>query len=185
MQPSENVRNEIVEIDKAVKDEAKKRDVIETTDWRHEAFIDYTALNGLVFDYEGSELNKEGQLTGVPMRKMGQQELADMLKVDTRTFRRWRLSIPNFWVKVNERRKQIAPQSRLAKVHETWYLKAAKGDFQHMQLWLANFDPDFRMPTEKVEHEIGNSWAALAARRLPDRPEPIEGEVVNADSRNI
>jgi hypothetical protein len=52
----------------------------------------------------------------------------------------------------------------MQKVHEVWFLSALKPGsegFRDRQLFLANFDTDFHMPTEKVEHEMGNSWAAL------------------------
>lgn len=128
------------------------------------AYVDWKALNGLITDDDG-------------IRKMTLTELAVALKVDRTTVYRAAEKIPNLWDLVNDRIKELFPQSRLQKVRETWYLKAAKGDFQHMQLFLANFDKDFRMPAQKVEHELGNSWAAL----LENKRKVIDSEPTNAD----
>jgi len=133
-------------------------------DPRYAVLVDFKALGGLITDEEGG------------MQKQSMQWLADLLSVDRQTLYNW-MKIPNFWNLVNERRREISPKGRLAAVHNTWYLKAVKGEFQFLQLWLANFDPNFRMPTQEVKVEAGNSWAALIDKRkndiieLPDVPE--------------
>lgn len=142
----------------------------DSVDPRYQALIDYKALNGLVINESDA------------MRKMTMEELSTALGVDRTTLYNW-MKRAGFWDAVNARRKEISPAARLAKVHEVWFLKAAKGEFQHMQLWLANFDPNFRMPTEKVEHDMGNGLADLIAmaksqQRLEER------KVIDVDASN-
>lgn len=133
---------------------------------QQQLWIDYNALSGLITDLaEPVRDDKTGQM--VTMRKVSISEFARMINVDRDTLRRWRNSIPDFWGKVNDRRRELAPQSRLQRVHETWYLKAVAGDFQFTQLWLANFDPNFRMPSQPVQLEAGDSWVELLKKADP------------------
>lgn len=151
-----------------------KKEVV--TDPRHQALIDYRAMNGLITDDDG-------------IRKMTVDDLAKALGVDRRQLYRWQDSIPDFWDLVNNRRKEISPKSRLQRVHETWYLKAVKGEWQHMNAWLMNFDSSYVVPTQKVEHEAGQSMVELM-RELKDTIEPqaekqfIEADVTH-DTQNI
>lgn len=133
-------------------------------DPRYQSLIDYKAMNGLITDQDGN------------MKKMPMQQLADGLGVVRDTLYTW-MQRDGFWEQVNERRKSISTKSRLAGVHETWYLRARKGEFQHLQLWLANFDPNFRMPTEKIEHEVGNGFADLIASH--SRNKTIQAQIID------
>lgn len=132
-------------------------------------FVDYKAIGGWITDADNS----------VP-KKMVMQEFAAQVGVTRETLYNWQKSVPDFWSKVAERRKELGSHERLVKVHDSWYLKALSGSFPHLQLWLANFDPDFRMPTEKMQVEAVNSWAALMAKKR--KQEAIEGEVVDAET---
>lgn len=124
---------------------------------QQQAWIDYRALNGLIFDAE-----QEASDGDFKMRKMPVGEFADKLGVSRRTLYDWQNSIPEFWVKVNARRAELAPQSRLAKLQEVWYLKAlAMNDWRITDAWLRNFDPNYREPKQKVEHDIGSGMADL------------------------
>lgn len=142
------------------------------------AYIDWRALNGLITDEDG-------------IRKMTLSDLAKELKVERSTIYRAIEKIPNLWDLINDRLKEIAPRSRLARVREIWYIKAAKGEFQHLQLWLANFDPDFRMPTQKHEHDASGGLADVLRiakermqQQLPEPPKAIESEVVDGPPDN-
>lgn len=139
-------------------------------DWRHDALIDFRALSGVVTDDDG-------------IRKMSVDELATMLSTSRNTLYEWQKKIPDFWDKVNQRRTELAPNFRLAKMHEVWYLAAlSPKNFQDRQLWLANFDKNFRMPTEKIEHSAGTGFADMVAAKR--QAQAIEGEVVDADQIN-
>lgn len=143
---------------------------------QQQAWVDYNALGGLITDITDERLDKDGN--PITMRKMSATEFAEMIGVDRKTLRRWRADIPNFWGLVNSRRQELAPQSRLQKVHEVWYLSALNPkNTRDRELWLANFDPDFKMPNQKIEHEIGDNYANLLA--IAARDGIIEGEVVN------
>jgi hypothetical protein len=142
------------------------------TDPRHQALIDYRAVNGTITDDNGTH-------------KMTVEELATTLGVDRRQLYRWQETIPDFWGKVNARRKELFPRSRLARIHDVWYISAllpgAKG-FRDRQLWLANYDDNFRMPTEKVQHELGDGVADalnIARERRMKVQTVIDGEVVD------
>ncbi len=131
------------------------------------AYVDYKAVSGIVTDDDG-------------IRKMPVEELARQLGCDRKTVYRNRDMVPNFWDLVGARNKQIGNQERLAKMQEVWYLKAIGSGpqaFNYFQLWQANFNPNFRMPTEKIEHDYGNGVLDLIskARKI------IDAEVINAD----
>lgn len=136
-------------------------------------YIDYKAVSGLITDDDG-------------VRKMTVEQLAQMLGVTRGAIYKAKELVPNFWEYVRARRKALGTAEKLAKIHEVWYLKAAKGDFQHLQLWLANFDPEFRMPTQKLEHEVGGGLADLLnkARERDQQQKVIEGQVSDVKPTN-
>lgn len=134
-------------------------------DWRHEAWIDYRALNGLITDDDG-------------IRKMTVDEFATWVGVATRqTLYDWQKSIPDFWQRVNDRRVEIAPRARLQRIHETWYLKAAQvNNWPVTEAWLRNFDPNFKEARTKVEHDVAGSLLDVLEKARTRSV--IEGEVV-------
>lgn len=137
-------------------------------------WVDYRALNGIIIDTTNPDEN---------LRKMTIQEFADSIGVTPPTLYRWQSDIPDFWARVNKRRQELSGQTRLAKMHNVWFTSAMKKGnegYRDRVLWLANFDPNFRMPAQKVEHEAGNSWTAIAAAVQKKRSqEPVEGEIVD------
>lgn len=151
-----------------------KQEIVETIlDWRHEEYISYVALGGLIPDPNGDAVAV----------KMTTTTLAQRLGVERTTMFYWRKSIPNFWERVAVRRKELGSKDRLSAVWNGLFLKAAAGNAEAAKLVLANFDPDFRMPMQKVEHEAGDSLVeALTIARK--RQVPIEGEVVDAADKN-
>lgn len=133
------------------------------------AYVDYKAVSGLVTTDDG-------------IRKMPVDELAKMFGVTRYAFYKAKDALPNFWDLVSDRRKEIGSQERLTKMHEVWYLKAMGSGpqaFNYFQLWQANFNPNFRMPAQKVEHEMGNSWAALLQGK--EKPKQIENNAQPTD----
>lgn len=144
-------------------------------------WIDYRALNGLIFDHEQEDTNGDFKL-----RKMSVTEFADRIGVDRTTLYLWQNTIPSFWDRVNKRRTELAPQSRLAKFHEVWFLKAiAMKDWRVSEAWARNFDPNYRESRQKVEHELGGSVLDVLDRArgtFVDATKVIEGETVDAAS---
>lgn len=166
--------------DKSDADEKNKPLTITQQLW-----VDFNALGGLITDLTDERTTKDGGLT--TLRKMTITEFADRLGVNRDTLREWRRTIPNFWERVNLRRKELSPGARLARVHETWYLKAVKGDFQFLQLWLANFDDTFHTPNQNVTHDIGSGLMdalQIARQRQLKEQNATEGEVIDAATDN-
>lgn len=131
-----------------------------------EDYIAFVAVGGLLPSEDGAAT------------KMTVAQFAQQLNVDPATLWRWRTKIPNFWERVDKKRREIGGRDRLSKVWNGIFLKAASGNPEAAKLYLANFDPNFRMPMQKVEHEAGDSFidALGMARR---RSGAIEAEVVD------
>lgn len=167
--------NEIAEIDLAV----KKLKAEQLTP-QQQAWIDYNAVSGVITDLMSEKTDSKGN--PVYMRKMPITEFAETIGVGRETLRLWRTSIPDFWGKVNKRRTEIAPQSRLQKIHESWYLKAASlSNWPVTEAWLINHDPSYKQPRMKVEHDVSESLAdalGLARMRAKKVDNIQEGEIL-------
>jgi hypothetical protein len=129
------------------------------------AYVDWKAIGGIVADDTG-------------IHRITLDELGKMCGVTSEAFRKSKNTIPNFWELVTDRRKVINSQSRLAAMHDKWFVAAAgMKNWALTEAWLINNDPNYKQPRMKVEHEMGNSWAALAD--AVDSSDAIEGEVVD------
>lgn len=145
----------------------------EEASWKHEQYIAYTAFGGLIPD-------PNGEATAV---KMTAQQFADQIGMSRSILYEWRDTIPNFWERVDAKRREMGGKDRLSKVWNGIFLKAASGNAEAAKLYLANFDPNFKMPSQKIEHEAGDSLVdALTLAR--NRRQVIEGDTVDA-SDNI
>jgi hypothetical protein len=169
----QNSSNEVVEIDKAIATLGKAPvDFVITP--QMQAWIDYNAVSGIITD------NLDESQT---IRKMSISEFANTIGVHRDTLRNWRTYIPNFWDRVNERRKELAPRGRLQYIHEKWYIEAAKmEDWRITEAWLRNHDPDYKEARQKVEHELGDGLADalnIARERRMKSQTVVEGEVVD------
>ena len=134
-----------------------------------QAYVDFKALGGVITDDDG-------------IRKMSVDELASKMGVTRFAFYSAVKYMPNFDDLVAERRKELASKSRLSEVHKVWYLKAVKGEWQHMDAWLRNFDPGYKPANVKVEHEMSDGMADalnLARERIRQIGNIQEGEVVD------
>lgn len=174
MENQQKFTNEISVIDEIM---AKKRkaDIAElTTDPRWAILIDYRALNGTIIEYS------EAQGTDV-IRKMPLEELASKLSVTRRTLYDWEKLIPNFWDQVRERKGVLSSQKRLSLMEDKFFLTAMTWKNPIVSIkWMEQNNPNWKDPRFKVEHEVGNSWAAL----LGNKRDVIEGEVVDANPDN-
>lgn len=141
-----------------------------------QAWIDYNALNGIITD----------NMEQMSMRKMSISEFAQLIGVNRDTLRNWRVYIPNFWDRVNERRKELSPRSRLQVMHERWFIEAMKmKNWALSEAWLRNHDSDYKESKQKVEHELGDGFADamnIARERRLKSQTVVEGEVVDGSS---
>jgi hypothetical protein len=137
---------------------------------QQQAWIDYKALSGIVYEND-------------MMRKMTVEEFATRVGVHRDTLYAWRNQIPNFWQRVDERRRELGATEWLVKMHEKWKIKALAFDnWQISEAWLINFDSSYKTPKLKVEHELGDSMADalnLARERSRQIGSIQEGEVVD------
>lgn len=137
---------------------------------QQEEYVAFIATGGLIPSEDGAGT------------KMTAEYFAQQLGVDRVTMWRWRKTIPNFWELVHAKRREIGGKDRLTNVWNGIYLKAAGGNPEAAKLYLANFDPSFRMPMQKVEHEAGDSL--VEALGMARRRQIIEGEVVDGSNNN-
>lgn len=136
-------------------------------------YISFVACGGLIPDLEG-------EATAVNMTTT---TFAQRVGVARQTLYDWRNSIPNFWELVAERRKELGGKDRLIRVWNGVFLKAATGNAEAAKLYLANFDPNFKMPAQKVEHEVGDSLVeAIGLARK--RQNVIDAEIIDEPTTN-
>lgn len=137
---------------------------------QQDAYIAFVACGGLLPSEGGAG------------HKMTATQLAEELKVDPATLWRWRQQIPDFWERVGAKRSEIGGKDRLSAVWNGVFLKAAAGNAECAKIYLKNFDTQYIDPMQKIEHEIGGSWAALLESHIKnDRNDVIEAEIVNAN----
>lgn len=140
--------------------------------WAQDQFVSYTAYGGLIPDEDGEKIAVRLTMSGFA-KKVG---------VSRQSLYAWRESIPGFWDLVAERRKLMGSRDRLTRVWNGVYMKATTGNPEAAKLYLANFDPDFKMPTQKHEVEAGDSLVeAIGIARA--RKATIEGEVVDEPAK--
>jgi hypothetical protein len=137
--------------------------------FKKDQWIDFNALSGWITE-------------GGAIRSMTIEEFANTIGVEKRTLYRWRTSIPDFWERVNARRKVLGSETRLQRVWSALYAKAASGNPQAAALYLANHDPDFKMPTQKVENDVGQNLLALV--NSARKKKVIEGEILEPENDN-
>lgn len=170
-----NQEQNLTEIEQVSEAVEKKLEGEPLLKYQQELWIDFNALGGLVINDEGG------------IDKMTVNEFADKLRISKTTLYEWRKSIPFFWDKVGERRKVLGSQARTTKVYNGLFLKGAAGNPQAAALFLANHDPNFRMPSQQVEHSAGDGFSDLVAAmknaKDKQKAKPIEAEVIDVDNQ--
>lgn len=153
----------------------------EYNDMVYDQYVTFVACGGM-------QITEDSQPT-----KMTMEQFCNQWNVNRMAIWRRRTSDKGFAEKVMERRFAIFSLDRVSAVWRGVMLKAMAGNPEAAKLFLANFDPKFIMPTQKVEHEAGNSLTALlnTARQRRQQAEVIEqveatavteGEIVSANN---
>jgi hypothetical protein len=141
---------------------------------QQQAWVDYKALGGVIYDADADTL-----------RKMPVHELAEKLNISRETLYQWRNQIPGFWERVEQRRAELNGQEVLAQIHTKWKIKALKMDnWPLTEAWLRNFDKSYKLANSKTE-EAADSLAELmnlARSRRAQSGQVIDGEVVRESS---
>jgi len=134
-------------------------------------YVDFKALNGITIEPD----------TGA-IKRLTVTDLADMLHVTRQAIYDSVKYVPNFWDLVDQRRKELSAQTRLANVYNAWYLMATNGkSWQATEAYIRNFGTDYKEPKQKLEHDIGDGLADALniARERKLKSENIqEGEIV-------
>lgn len=135
---------------------------------QHERWIDFCALGGMMVDEAGN------------VKPTTVKDFAIEMGVSRETLYYWKKAIPDFNERVKARMKELGGQSqKLAKAWNGIWLKTCAGNAEAGKLYFTNFDPDFKMPVQKNEMELGGGFAELMAQARRRRDEDIqEGEVV-------
>jgi hypothetical protein len=132
-------------------------------------WVDYNAVQGMVTNSDGS------------LSKMTVDEFASRVGISRKQCYEWSKIIPGFWDMVNARRREIGGGARTQKVWNSVFVSATvKLNPMAQKIWLANHDPNYREPTQKVEHEVGGGLLDLMTahrKRLQ-----VENKVVNDES---
>lgn len=119
---------------------------------RQQQWIDFCAVGGLLTDDDGT------------LKPTTIVKFAEMIGVERKTLYNWKKSIPNFDERVAQRRKVLGSGTRLQKVYNGLYLKAAAGNPEAVKLWLQIFD-GWKPPKQAVEMEHNFGLADLVAKK--------------------
>lgn len=137
--------------------------------YQQNSWIDYCAIGGLRSDDDGH------------VWKMSMEDFATSIGSTRNTLYRWKITISNFNERVMQRRKELGVQSRLVHVYNGLYLKARRGDAPAAALFLANTDPEFHMPNQRIEHDAAGSLLDVL-EKARNTSHIIEGEVVDVST---
>ncbi|HMT18567.1 MAG TPA: phBC6A51 family helix-turn-helix protein [Candidatus Saccharibacteria bacterium] len=143
------------------------------------AWIDYKAVGGLIYHDNGEFFDGEGRPS--QFEKMTVEQFAKKISVDKSTLYIWMKNIPDFWGKVDMRRKVLFGGNRKTAVYNGLTLKATRGDVNAIKLYLEIFD-DYQPAPQRVQHNLGDGFADAALIVAKRRAEPLEGEVVSGNA---
>lgn len=130
--------------------------------YQQEQWVDFCAVGGMITRADGE----------IEVLTIGQ--FAKSMRVDRTTLYRWRNSIPNFWDKVEARRREIFSRDRTTKVWNGVFLRAAKGDAEQAKIWLSAH-AKWQPPSQK--HEVSVSGLGDLVN-LARKKKIIEGTVI-------
>lgn len=161
-------------LDKAPINGGIEREKNAVTQWRHEQYIEYVAAGGI-------RIHEDGEIEPITVT-----QFALFIKVDRKTLYNWKDSIPDFWSRVSQRRREIYSGNRVNQVYRAMQLKAQAGDVKAAELILRNYDDNFRQANDKNPNDLGLGLADLLQRvRNSSTPaEIIEAEIVDVNPRS-
>lgn len=119
---------------------------------RQQQWIDFCAIGGLMTEDDGT------------LKPTTIVAFAEMIQVERKTLYNWKKSIPNFAERVKQRRHELGSGTRLQKVYNGLYLKAASGNPEAVKLWLQIFD-GWKPPKQEMEIEHNLGLADLVAKK--------------------
>lgn len=144
----------------------------ESLAWRQDQYITFVASSGLSITEDG----------GFKQIKVG--EFADLISTPRRTLYNWQQSIPEFWEKVDIRRREIFTRSRENAIWKGLTLKAMKGDTQAATMVLSHFG-DYSPPAQKHDVKInGLSDFLNSARKRHEANQQKKQNAIDAESAN-
>lgn len=120
--------------------------------FRQQQFIDFCAIGGMLTDDDGA------------MTPTTKTAFAEMIGVSRQTLYDWKKNIPDFNDRVKQARLRLGGGTRLAKVHNGLYLKAASGNPEAVKLYLQIYD-GWKPPKQEVEMEHNFGLADLVAKK--------------------
>lgn len=136
---------------------------------KQQKWIDYCAVGGLITADDGS------------MTPITISAFAPTLGVTRQTLYDWKKSIPNFNERVKQRRLDLGSATRLQKVYNGLYLKAASGNPEAVKLYLQIFD-GWKPPKQEMEIEHNLGLADLVAKKKLELER--ERKVIDANPAN-
>jgi hypothetical protein len=119
---------------------------------KQQQWIDFCAIGGLMTEDDGT------------LKPTTATAFAEMIGVSRQTLYDWKKNIPDFQERVNQRRKILGAGTRLQKVYNGLYLKAAAGNPDAVKLWLQIFD-GWKPPKQEMEIEHNLGLADLVAKK--------------------
>lgn len=135
---------------------------------QQENYVSYLAMGGLL------------PAEGGAGKKVTAEQFAISIGVARETLYYWRKHIPDLWERVADRRAELGGKDRLSQVWNGIFLKAAAGNPEAAKLYLANFDPNFRMPTEKHEVDAGGGFMDLLQRMRQENAQANKTQIIDA-----
>ena len=142
---------------------------IELLKAQQEQYISYVAMGGVITSDDGL------------VTTMSQTKFADSIGVHRNTLLNWKRSIPNFGLRVREKREQLFSISRETAAWNRLYIIGMTGTGQPavdaLKTLLGHFG-ELKLPVQRQDVKIQNSLAEM----LSNAQKVIEGEVVQTDA---
>lgn len=140
----------------------------ENLTWQQQYWVNFRACNGIRFTEDGDAT------------RMTVASCASWLGVGVQTLYDWQNRIPRFAELKAWRRQQLYGDKVVDKTWSAVAMKAALGEFQHADLILRNFDPNYKSPKQTQELEVGDNMAEIF-NLMRQKAQVIDGEYSEPD----